>query len=238
MNKITNINNPEIFIAVEELKIRESIENLFKASGKISDLVSGLVDNIWISNTPDLEFVPSPPTQDSKGNPLPGQDINERVKEELKSCQVVICIGSDLYNSVTRYYFEEFPPVYKINQNSRYVEDLLQGGNPKKIGMDLDNSGYDDFGILLRVRPDELENPVFFVAAGAGINATKVAVQYLVDNWEELHDKRKDIKDDFHIVFECLSFDKEKDGSSAKKLKPRICCVHPHDVKRPFPDFS
>lgn len=174
-----------------------NITGLFSSNAleRIPDMLSGLVDSIWLERKPLIEFLASP------------LDLNE-----IKPTNY-ICIGGPAFNSVTEYYLRTGNPYVKLEEAKEEAEGVwkLEICRGKRHGevINSPNGGTWDYGMILRIKDNDRKISVFIVA-GTNMNSTRAASQCLVDNWEKLY--RQYGAEDFGWCVKCPTLDKNSKG--------------------------
>lgn len=115
----------------------------------------------------------------------------------------IICIGSPLYNEITRHYLDKheqvIPVKFDLNPNIRikykYGKDSAFVEAPKEKITDQ----YDVAMLVKFHEKDGDRNNVVFIAAGTGVNGTKAATYYLITFWDKLK-KAHDESNFFEII--------------------------------------
>lgn len=182
-------NSEEMGLPSYEFQTIPSIASLF-SSGKLDfvpDMLAGLVDSFWLPKKPIIQFLPSP---------------NKIEEIEFDN---IISIGGPVSNRVTNYYLKIGSPYLSFTRSSDESECRIQIVRGIRTGEVI--QGYWSTGILNRFRDMEHGNTVFIVAGG-GVQGTRAAVEYLVENWETLQSTYGD--KDFGI---CLQYPYDKKTS-------------------------
>jgi len=159
-----------------EFNAIQTITNIFNLLSKDAANIYSKLVNILFFRGFDLHLSTSP------------MDQKEIIFDNTLS------IGGPGYNEVTKYYFIKKAPFFIFDQNNTAV--VVNRGNDKGKVI----SGADDFGILQKVF-DKDHGINVFIAAGIGVNGTRGALEYLMNNWKMLDKKYR--KSEFGI---CLRF--------------------------------
>ena len=109
----------------------------------------------------------------------------------------MICTGSDAYNAATGYFTRREMTWLNLDASSPQPRDwcvrILKGsrkGQSEPV-FELREAGVVaevDLAVLERINDQEHDNTVF-LAHGYGVNGTRGAIRYLVENWHELLDR-------------------------------------------------
>ena len=100
-----------------------------------------------------------------------------------------ILVGSSGYNSVTDYYEQRGKTYLRIIDNGKAIQ--ISRGEYK--GEEIRPPNLKDFDLaILEKTFDNDHDTTVFIAAGLGINGTRGAIEYLVENWELLLKKYKE----------------------------------------------
>jgi hypothetical protein len=94
----------------------------------------------------------------------------------------LILIGSQAYNVVTGYYITRGTPYLTLEFDTTDPGVVIRRGRNTGERIPF---GQDDLAVLLRIRDAEHGTTVF-IGAGMGVNGTRGAIEYLMNNWEEL----------------------------------------------------
>lgn len=95
----------------------------------------------------------------------------------------LVVIGGPAYNVATNEYLSSSVPLLQFAENGGIT---VQRGQHK--GRTFQTTKQDDMAILERVY-DSHKNITVFIVAGANVNGTRGALEYLLDNWEGLYQK-------------------------------------------------
>ena len=128
-----------------------------------------------------------------------------------------ICLGNHIYNAATREYQESLSCFFKFRESGGElcVETPRAGGlietfEGRRVRREL--------AIVQRLKDHNAPNHMVFICAGTGQDATKGAVQYLLDNWEGYQRKYKD--GEFGV---CLAFThKNSDSDDIAECHPLL----------------
>jgi hypothetical protein len=190
----------------KEFRIIPEIVSLFPSGLLSKGLFSGIMEafssisgSYFLFKNPSISYIPSP-KQDDSG-----------ILSLLPSQSTVICIGSPIYNSITRYYQNHEPPSFIVKKDKLKglcEIQLIRNGSVENITTRSFDGGDIDIGSLVKVR-DKNGNTVF-IAGGLGVNATCAAIVYLKNNWRELYSKYRDR--DFGVLIKCPHINKDSNG--------------------------
>lgn len=114
---------------------------------------------------------------DTNASPMNEKDIDF-------STGSIITVGSQGYNIVTNYCVSRNLCHMQITQNGTVIE-IMKGRNKGEIIERPSNKH--DIAILERLVDHSQQSTTIIIGAGLGVIGTMGAIQYLIDNWEELH---------------------------------------------------
>jgi hypothetical protein len=184
-------NNEELFsIAVGEFDlIPEIYHEISKKKFFDSETFAGIVDSILTLSKPKITF------RYSDG---PTVKLNDLPK------LATICIGSSLYNQISKKYLEDLHSevIFDMSQGKISIicnSDSGTGDKSQSIFAGTQDQDYAMLAKLHKVDEDGVKQ-IIFIAAGTGVNGTKAAVYHLLKNWNT---ERKNHKDgNFAIILE------------------------------------
>ena len=96
----------------------------------------------------------------------------------------IITVGSQGYNVVTNYYLSRNLCQMQITQNGTVIE-IMKGRYKGEVIQRPSNKH--DIAILERLADQTEQGTTIIIGAGLGVIGTMGAIQYLIDNWEELY---------------------------------------------------
>jgi hypothetical protein len=191
----SNKNQEEIFtISVGEFDLIPMISNEISRKKILSPKkLTWIFDNILNLAKPIIKF-----------------NYSSKIDTESLPKTSIICIGSPLYNEITRYYLDnnKLPVKFDLNPNIIIKYTTVQNVKEKKNDDDfvepLKEEGKDVAMLVKFHEKDNDRNNVVFVAAGTGVNGTKAATYYLIAFWDKL--KKRHGESNF---FEIITVDSE-----------------------------
>ena len=190
-----------IAIPSYEFQAIPKISSLFSSTplDLVPELFSGLVDALWLAKQPPLEFLPSP------------QKENDLIFTNA------ICVGGSKFNSATDYYLRTGKAYFSLSKDAGKWEIRVRRGS--RTGELIYEPRSWDIGFVQKIYDVDHQSTVF-ITAGLGVNATRAAVIYLADKWEELYDQYGD--SEFGIAFRCPDFSVDQEGYKRLEILMRL----------------
>lgn len=146
----------------------------------------------------------------------PSIDVSPDIERfSLPDCDILILLGSSVYNSLTHHYLQDKRSLYYFGRDEQNNFVLFTRG-----GGSLEGRPNQELGIVQRIT-DRKQNKVIFICAGLGTSATYGCTLYLIKHWRKLH---KEFRDRDFVVL--LTFKDQLPDS------PDV--VEPSDVKESF----
>lgn len=180
-----------IVIVDYEFQVISRITTLFNSSfiDRTPDMFSGLIDSLWLTKRPIVEFSPCP--------------IN---KSDLRF-QNIICVGGPQFNTASEYYLRTAKPYFTFERANNTWRVKISRGSRTDEYIKIDSNH--DIGLLQRIKDIE-HNTIVFIAAGVDINGTRAAIEYLYHHWDRLIREYED--DEFGVCLRCPLFEVDQEG--------------------------
>lgn len=205
----SRVGKARYLIGLNELEASRAIDSLFTtANFRLPDMVRGLVDSMWSSNTKRAETSIAPPIGG------PGGEY-EYLDEPL------IVIGGARWNSVRRHFIATNELSMQFSSEEAPSVPATPGVPPVvqvKRGVGAGDISHDRLALaVLEKRRTGTARSVTFFCTGARGDLSRATTEYLIRNWRKLYHEFRE--DDFAL---CLGFPNEADGSLSKYVDPVV----------------